>query len=183
MLAAASCRGIEVACRAAFTVFEPRVLKQMRSTEHWLVHDHTKIEHLLRHCREDAEIFDWWSLNRYYGEFVSQLKYHMAQEEEVLFPAYNAARQPDHMVTDKLNEQHDEIVLKVRHIYQLIQTQKQDGLIDALADLVLLFKDHNQHEEHVILPFAAHLLYCDREELSENLDNLKLNKHSRVWGM
>lgn len=154
----------------------------MKSTEQWLVHDHTKIEYLLRHCIDDADIFDWWSLNRYFQEFVTQLKHHMAQEEEVLFPAYDAVRGPDHFQTDQLYQQHNEIVKLISDLNHHIQSENKDGLIDTVNQLGELFKEHNQQEEHLFLPFAAHLLYGDREELSEKLDTFELSADSRDWG-
>ena len=155
----------------------------MKSTEHWLVHDHTKIEDLLRRCCEEADIYDWWALERYFGELVKHLKFHMAQEEEVLYPAYDAKRSPEHMFTTELYEDHDRIVETCRDIYRHIERKQKEGLTDLIGNLVDNLLEHNQREEHVFLPFASHLLYEDRDELSERLDNFKPAKKSRVWGI
>lgn len=155
----------------------------MKSTEHWLVHDHTQIEDLLRRCCEEAEIYDWWALERYFTEFIGQLRYHVAQEEEVLYPAYDARRAPEHMFTDDLYEDHSRIIDIIGKIHRLIEGQEKEGLVELFKQLVDVMFEHNQKEEHVFLPFASHLLCEDRDELSEKLDNFTLSRKSRVWAV
>lgn len=154
----------------------------MKSAEHWLVHDHTQIEVLLRRCCDEADIYDWWALERFFSGLIKQLKYHLAQEEEVLYPAYDARRAPEHMFTTDLYQDHDRIVETARGIHRLIDKKEKDGLVDLLGELSSILLEHNQKEEHVFLPFASHLLFEDRDELSEKLNNFALGKNSRDWG-
>ena len=153
----------------------------MKSTEHWLVHDHTQIEGFLRSCREEADIYDWWALTRYFEELVDQLRYHMAQEEEILFPAYDKKCQPSHELTTELFVEHNQIIECIRNIWQLIDNKIKNGIIDRIEELVSLLVEHNKKEEAVFLPFASHLLYDDRDELSEKLENFTITKMSRDW--
>lgn len=155
----------------------------MKSTEHWLVHDHTQIEGLLRNCREEAYIYDWWALDRYFRELVDQLRYHMAQEEEVLFPAFDEKCEPTHELTVELLEEHDQIIDCIKDIRRLIDNKIKDEIIERVEELVTLHVAHDGKEEKLLLPFASHLLYEDREELSEDLENFTLSEKSRDWGI
>jgi hemerythrin-like domain-containing protein len=155
----------------------------MKSTEHWLVHDHTQIEGLLRNCREEAYIYDWWALDRYFNEFIDQLRYHMAQEEEVLFPAFDEKCQPTHELTAELLEEHDQIIECIRNVRRSIDDKAKDETVEGVERLVSLLVAHDGKEEKVLLPFASHLLYEDREELSEDLENFTMSDNSRDWGI
>ena len=153
----------------------------MKSTEHWLVHDHTQIENLLTDFRKDAEIYDWWSLGRILQRLIEQLSHHMAQEEEILFPAYDKKCDTTYKLTTELQAEHDQIFECVQDIRALINKQDKDRILDRIGDLITLMVDHGRREEENLIPFASHLLYEDREELSEKLENFVLTKNSRVW--
>jgi hemerythrin superfamily protein len=155
----------------------------MKSAEHWLVHNHTQIEVLLRQCREEADIYDWWALNMYFQELVKQLRFHLAQEEEVLYPAYNAKADASHDFTAKLVQQHTQVVDIARDIYTLIEDRTKRGLTEKLDALISVLHAHNREEEGVFLPYASHLLYDDRERLAEQLEGFNLSEKSRVWGI
>ena len=153
----------------------------MKSTEHWLVHDHTQIEDLLSSCRKEAEIYDWWALNRYLDKLIDQLRYHMAQEEEILFPAYDKKCEPSHTLTAELFAEHNQIIKCIRDVRRLIDNKTKDGLIERVEELISLLVEHDNKEEKVFLPFASHLLYEDRDELWEKLENFTITKMSRDW--
>jgi hemerythrin superfamily protein len=155
----------------------------MKSAEHWLIHNHTQIELLLRQCRDEADIYDWWALNMYFEELIKQLRFHLAQEEEVLYPAYDAKENATAGVTQQMVEQHSHIVDIIRSIYRLIENKTKEGLNEQLDKLITVLETHNREEEEVFPPYASHLLYEDRESLAEKLEEFNLTSQSRVWGV
>jgi hemerythrin-like domain-containing protein len=133
----------------------------MKSTEHWLVHDHTELELVLRECHNAADISDWWAVEPFFTKLVTQLRYHMAQEEEVLFPAYDAKCEPSHMQTQELYNEHSEIIVSFRKLDKYIIYRDSDKTLDFIVALELSMLEHNKKEEKVFLPFASHLLFDD----------------------
>lgn len=155
----------------------------MRSTEHWLVHNHTKFEQLIRECRDAADISDWWALEKKFRNLVELLHYHMAQEEEVLFPAYEEKRKHEHKSTQELYNEHSVIVNCLRNLDKLIDSQSSQLAHTCLVSLEQLMIEHNKKEEQTFLPFASHMLFEDRDELVLKLKNFVLTNRSRRWNI
>lgn len=155
----------------------------MKSTEHWLVHDHTQFENLLGQCMEAGEIEDWWALEQAFNELVKLLKYHMAQEEEVLFPAYETRMSGTQKPTAALYGEHDQIVQLVKDTAAVLKKRDPETVLESLVSLVSLMIKHHEKEEDIFLPMAGHILASDREELSMQLDKFKLSEKSRDWSM
>jgi iron-sulfur cluster repair protein YtfE (RIC family) len=155
----------------------------MRSTEHWLVHEHTQFEELLRQCKDAADISDWWALEQFFLKLVEHLQFHMAQEEEVLFPAYEAKSASSPMSTSELRNEHSVIIESFRELARLIKSRQSKVTYDCIVALELLMLEHNEKEEFVFLPYASHLLYEDRDELLLKLDKFVVSNKSRNWNL
>lgn len=153
----------------------------MMSPEHWLVHDHTQFEDRLRQCRAAAEIEDWWTLDKVFNEMVDELKQHMAQEEEILFPAYEARTSAPSIPTTALRSEHDQVVQLVQDMATTILNREQEDALEALAYLEVLMIKHHEKEEDIFLPMASHILFEDREALSTRLDEFDGTETSRNW--
>ncbi len=155
----------------------------MRSTEHWLVHEHTQFELLLRKCRAAADISDWWALEQSLVKLAEDLRFHMAQEEEILFPAYEAKCKPSHMSTLELYNEHSVIVDNFRRLEKLIKSKSSEAVCDCIVALEMLVTEHNEKEERAFLPFASRLLFEDRDELVLKLKKFVVTNKSRNWSM
>lgn len=153
----------------------------MRSAEHWLVHEHTQFEVLVRECRDAADIADWWALENYFRTLMEQLRYHMAQEEEVLFPAYDAMCDSSHVSTLELLNEHSVIVDCFRQLDKFIQAKSSKEAYDCIVNLELQLLAHNEREEKTFLPFASRLLFEERDELLFKLDNFVITSKTRDW--
>jgi len=153
----------------------------MKSAEHWLVHEHTQFELLMRECHDAAKISDWWAVEQFFTKIVEQLRYHMAQEEEVLFPAYDAKCEPSHMQSQELYNEHSLLIDSFGQLAKNISDKDAASTVDCLAALELVMHEHNEKEEKVYLPFASHLLFEDRDELAQKLGDFVISDKSRKW--
>jgi hemerythrin superfamily protein len=154
----------------------------MKSTEHWLVHDHSHHERLLGDCMEAADIDDWWALDRAFTELVKILKHHMAQEEEVLFPAYESKPNASCKPTDSLRKEHDRIVFYLHALLNSIKERDHEKAMDALLSLQPIMIHHHETEEEVFLPMASHILFAEREQLSRDIEEYDSAVSPRDWG-
>ena len=61
----------------------------------------------------------------------------MAQEEEVLFPAYAAKCKPSHMQTQELYNEHSEIIVSFRKLDKYMINRESDKTLDFIVALQL----------------------------------------------
>ena len=153
----------------------------MSSTNNWLIHEHSLYENLLSQCTEAVEIEDWKTVNLLFKRLVTHLKRHMALEEEVLYPAYEAAAHAPQGPTSALREEHDHIVRLIMDMARVIKTRDSDYVLECLAHLEKQMIKHHEKEEDIFLPMASHILDAKREEISRQLAEFDLSKTSRKW--
>jgi len=153
----------------------------MNSTDNWLEHEHSLYEDLLSRCMDAAELEDWGTATKAFNELVTHLKRHMALEEEVLYPAYEATPHAPQGPTKALREEHDNIVRMVRDMAQLLKTRDSEHVLECLAYLESLMIKHHEKEEDIFLPMESHILGESREELSRKLGEFDASKIKRKW--
>ncbi len=155
----------------------------MGSTENWLIHEHSLYEDLLSRCTEAVEAEDWKTVKVLFNKMVTHLKRHMALEEEVLYPAYEAEAQAPQGPTGALREEHDHIVRLVLDMAQIIKTRDSDHVLECLTHLEKQMIKHHEKEEDIFLPMASHILEARREDISRQLAEFDMSKTSRKWGI
>ena len=153
----------------------------MKSAEHWLIHDHTQIEFLLGELNDACDTQNWHIMKRSLKELIRQLKYHMAQEEEVLFPAYDERTGPPHMPTMLLRKVHRDVIKILAELLSAIKVENLHVTQKLVAELQQAMLQHHEKEEKVFLPMASHILCEEREALSEALENFRLTKDPDYW--
>ena len=153
----------------------------MNSTDNWLVHEHSLYEDLLSQCQEAVEIENWDGVDRIFNDLVTHLKRHMALEEEVLYPAYEAAPHAPQGPTTALREEHSAIVRLVRDMAQIIRTRNSEHMLECLAQLEYRMIKHHEKEEDIFLPMASHILESSRDELLSKLAEFDNSKIRRKW--
>lgn len=153
----------------------------MGNTDNWLVHEHSQYENLLSRCQDAVEMEDWGTADRVFRELVAYLKQHMAVEEEVLYPAYEATAHAPQGPTRALREEHDQIVRLFRDMAAVIKTRDSEHVIDCLSHLEYQMVKHHEKEEDIFLPMASQILDDKREEISQKLADFDATRSARKW--
>jgi iron-sulfur cluster repair protein YtfE (RIC family) len=153
----------------------------MDNTDHWLEHEHSLYEDLLWQCREEVETEEWEEVGLAFGKLVMLLKRHMALEEEVLYPAYEASPHAPQGPTTALREEHDNIVRLVQDIARLLKTRDSEHVLQSLVSLENQMIKHHEKEEDIFLPMAGYILKDRRTELLRKLDEFDASKIQRKW--
>jgi len=156
-------------------------LQAMRKEDNWLVHDHSLYEGLLYQCESAIETEEWATANGAFEELVMHLKLHMALEEEVLYPAYEATPHAPQGPTLALRDEHKQIVRLIKDMQQVIKTRDSDHVLDCLTHLQQQMVKHHEKEEDIFLPMASHILKASREEILGKLDAVEVNKAGGKW--
>ncbi|MFQ5643039.1 MAG: hemerythrin domain-containing protein [Thiogranum sp.] len=153
----------------------------MGSTNNWLAHEHSMYESLLSRCVEAVEIEDWKTVDKLFRRMITHLKRHMALEEEVLYPAYEAEAHAPQGPTGALREEHDHIVRLVTDMVRVITTRDSDYVTECLVQLEKQMIKHHEKEEDIFLPMASHILEEKREVISRQLAEFDVSNSGRKW--
>lgn len=152
----------------------------MNRTASWLVHDHLLYEDLLSQCQAVGKE-DWRNVDLAFSELITHLKLHMALEEEVLYPAYEAMSHVPLGPTTALREEHSKIVNLIRDLVQVIKTRNSEHVLERLAHLENRMIRHHEKEEDIFLPMASYILNASHDELLRKLDEFDASKIQRKW--
>ncbi len=147
----------------------------------WLNHDHLDHELLLQDCQAAAEQEDWKGVKRVFEQLVTGIKVHMLMEEEVLYPAYEAAVNTPHDPTQALRDEHTEIVRLLRDLSHVLKTNDSELFLDSLLPLEKVMMKHHEKEEEIFLPMAGHVLFPQRDEIMRKLESFDLRASGRAW--
>ena len=130
----------------------------MNSANNWFVHDHSQHGENLAGCRQAIKAGDWDKASSIFEEFVTQLKSHMRQEEEEIFPNYVALVKISHDPTQALRTEHDRINSFVKEMQHLIKTHDSKHGLECLHQLEQEINIHEEKEEKIFLPMAGYVL-------------------------
>ena len=155
----------------------------MNSADNWLVHEHSLYEELLSQCMNAVDMEEWGAVNLAFNELVTHLKRHMALEEEVLYPAYEATAHAPQGPTTTLREEHDHIVRLIQDMARIIKTRNSVHLLESLVHLENRMIKHHEKEEDIFLPMASHILNTSRDELLRKLHEFDASTTKRKWNI
>ena len=153
------------------------------TTDDWLIHEHSLYENLLVECQDAIEREDWHTVDAQFSELITHLKRHMAVEEQVLYPAYEAATHAPQGPTGALREEHDHIVRLVQDMHRIFQTRDSDHALECLVHLEKEMIKHHEKEEDIFLPMASHILSARREDIERQLADFDPSKATRKWDL
>ncbi|MBF8270195.1 MAG: uncharacterized protein HW386_1904 [Gammaproteobacteria bacterium] len=148
----------------------------MNSSDNWLLHDHSQHEGLLTKCQEAVEIEDWDKANKTFRNLLAELKWHILQEEQVVYPAYEAEVNTPDEPTAALRSEHRKIIAFMNDTLQVFESQDSEHVLDCLNRLEQLLIKHHEKEEDIFLPMASLILKDNREEIQKKLHSFNSTK-------
>jgi len=117
-----------------------------------------------RHCDEIwAEVEgagdDAGKLSVSFGRFHAAMERHLRMEEEVLFPAFEAATGMRGMgPTEVMRHEHRQMRALLSDMASAVTEGRRDALLDLGDTLMMLIQQHNVKEEGMLYPMSdAHL--------------------------
>lgn len=130
----------------------------MNSKKNWLVHDHSQHEENLSRCKEAVKSDEWDKASSIFKELVKDLKSHITQEEEEVFPIYEALVKISHDPIRTLCTEHDRIISLLKDVQQSIKTRDSEHGLECLYRLEDEVIKHEEKEEDIFLPMAGYVL-------------------------
>jgi hemerythrin-like domain-containing protein len=135
----------------------------------WLYHDHREHEANLYECQALAEQEDWRGVKRVYDELRRAIERHIAAENDIIFPAYEALADTSETPTRLLREEHDQVLVLLGECAAVISMHDSEQAVASLSFMADYMIKHHDREEQMFLPMAGHALAAQREEILERL--------------
>jgi iron-sulfur cluster repair protein YtfE (RIC family) len=126
----------------------------METLSSFLTHDH-------RHCDKgfvDAERHvaegRWPDAEGCLSAFVADMRRHFAREEEVLFPAFEAATGTTTGPTAVMRMEHRQIEQLMASLQDALAGRDREEYLGVSETLLMLLQQHNAKEENILYPMA-----------------------------
>jgi hemerythrin-like domain-containing protein len=108
---------------------------------------------------------------RAWRRFEVSLRRHLAQEEEILFPAFEQTTgMTDAGPTFVMRSEHQQMRGLLDQMAAALERGEAQELLDLGDTLLLLIQQHNQKEEHMLYPMSERALGARWSVLREELD-------------
>ncbi|MCL6415826.1 hemerythrin domain-containing protein [Aestuariirhabdus sp. Z084] len=125
--------------------------------------DHMSCDH--RHCDElfsDAENHanagQWEQTNQAWKIFADALEAHFRIEEEILFPAFEAASGMSGGPTAVMRMEHQQMRALLEEINTALAAQDKAQFLGGSETLMVMMQQHNMKEEQILYPMADRTL-------------------------
>ena len=105
-----------------------------------------------------------------WGKFDTSMRRHMAMEEEVLFPAFDAkSGMGGGGPTAMMTMEHQQMRGLLEQIGEAVESGDAQEAMDIGDTLLMLVQQHNVKEEGMLYPMAENMLARDWTDLAEQL--------------
>ena len=151
----------------------------MNSSDNWLLHDHSRQEELLAKCQEAVDIEDWGKANSTFRELLAELNWHIFQEEQLVYPAYEAEVKAPGEPTLALRSEHRKIIAFMNDTRLVFESQDSEHVLECLNQLEQLLTKHHEKEEDIFLPMASLILKDNREAILKKLKTSDISKREK----
>lgn len=130
-----------------------------------------------KHCDElfaDAEAAvtanDWTTATSRMAAFHAELECHFRTEEEVLFPAFEAATGMTLGPTQMMRHEHAQMRELVGRMEAALEQRDVETFTGSAQTLLILMQQHNMKEENILYPMCDRSLAGQAGPLGEQLD-------------
>ena len=130
----------------------------MESLSDVFCQDHERLDASLKAARQSAQSGAAGAARAAFAEFRSGIERHMAVEEAVLFPAYEARHGADNPLTSTLRKGHGDLKVFFSEMGESLAEDDAEEFL-ALADTVgQILLHHDRKEEEELYPVVAQWL-------------------------
>jgi hemerythrin-like domain-containing protein len=100
----------------------------------------------------------WEEADRRWGEFADAIGRHFAREEDLLFPAFEAAMGMTTGPTVVMRMEHQQIRQMLRSLQDALARRDRNDCLGLTETLLMLMQQHNAKEENVLYPMSDRVL-------------------------
>ncbi len=138
-----------------------------------------------RHCdnlfvaAEDAvQRGDWAAAATSFARFHGQMNAHFEAEEELLFPAFEAATGMSEGPTRMMRYEHEQMRSLLSQLEATCAAHDAEGYAGAAETLLMLMQQHNMKEENILYPMCTQALGAEAERVAAKIGATLEKEHA-----
>ena len=119
---------------------------------------HKHCDELFAQAEESCANGDWAEGERAFALLADQLETHFGSEEELLFPAFEAATGMTSGPTEVMRGEHRQMRDLLAQMKGALAAMDSDTFDGAAGTLLILMQQHNMKEENILYPMCDNAL-------------------------
>lgn len=138
-----------------------------------------------RHCddlfvaaEEAAGRGDWTAATSAFEHFQTQMKAHFAAEEDLLFPAFEAAAGSGSGPTRVMRLEHEQMRPLLAQLEAACAARDGEDYAGIAETLLILMQQHNMKEENILYPMCDQALGPEAERIAARMSALLEQGHA-----
>jgi iron-sulfur cluster repair protein YtfE (RIC family) len=137
----------------------------MQAILDFLGSDHRACDDLFASAEAAVAQKNWDSARELFGRFQAAMARHLAMEEEVLFPAFEARTGNSMGPTQVMRMEHAQMRSLLQDMASAVSASNQNGFLGLSETLNMLMQQHNLKEENMLYPMSDRVLESERDGL------------------
>ena len=138
-----------------------------------------------KHCddlfvaAEDAvQRHDWAAADTSFARFHAQMQAHFQAEEDLLFPAFEAATGMSAGPTQMMRHEHEQMRSLLSQLAEACAARDDQGYAGVAETLLMLMQQHNMKEENILYPMCDQALGGQAERVGAEVGALLEQRHA-----
>ena len=132
--------------------------------------DHRSCDDLFASAEEAVAKKNWDSARSLFDGFQAAMAHHLAMEEEVLFPAFEARTGMSMGPTQVMRSEHVQMRGLIADMGGAVVESDQDSYLGLSETLNMLMQQHNLKEENMLYPMSDQVLGGERDDLIRSME-------------
>jgi len=139
---------------------------------------HKHCDDLFVAAEEAVQRGDWAAATPACAHFCDQMKAHFAAEEDLLFPAFEAAAGSSSGPTRVMRYEHEQMRPLLAQIAAACTAHDGEGYAGIAETLLILMQQHNMKEENILYPMCDQALGAEAERMGAKLGAMLEKGHA-----
>ena len=137
----------------------------MNEIKTFLRTEHQNCDQQLAKCEEQVSHKEWSMAEKTGAAFVHAMELHLAREEEVLFPAIEAATGMRGGPTAVMRLEHNQMRELLAQMKPALEGHNDTKFLGLSETLMILIQQHNLKEEQILYPMADQVLSSQKPDI------------------
>src|SRR5574340_379709 len=137
----------------------------MSTNQEFLGSDHRSCDDLFASAEAAAAQKNWDSARSLFDRFLAAMAHHLAMEEQVLFPAFEARMGNSMGPTQVMRMEHEQMRALFQDMARAAADADRNGYLGLSETLNMLMQQHNLKEENMLYPMSDQMLGDQRDGL------------------
>ncbi|HRH81969.1 MAG TPA: hemerythrin domain-containing protein [Thiobacillaceae bacterium] len=139
----------------------------------YLTEDHQHCDDLFADAENAVGGRDWDTAQTRFQDFQRATLAHFAREEEVLFPAFEAATGMAGGPTQVMRAEHVQMRQTLADLTSALARRDAQVYLGLSETLLMLMRQHNMKEEQILYPMSDRALAAECDELVDRMRRVK----------